>query len=86
MSLLLAFDIIYLRKSHTMGNNITISVVTATWNCASTLPDCLASVARQNYANREHVIVAGDDQRNHGDDGRNFYDDGMPYILLSITR
>jgi glycosyltransferase len=59
VSLLLAFDIIYLRKSHTMGTNITISVVTATWNCAKTLPDCLASVARQNYANREHVIVDG---------------------------
>ncbi len=59
MSLLLAFDIIYLRKSHNMGNNITISVVTATWNCASTLPDCLASVARQSYTHREHVIVDG---------------------------
>ena len=42
-----------------MVNNITISIVTATWNCASTLTDCLASVARQNYANREHVIVDG---------------------------
>jgi glycosyltransferase involved in cell wall biosynthesis len=42
-----------------MGNNLTISVVTATWNCASTLPDCLASVARQNYKNREHVIIDG---------------------------
>lgn len=42
-----------------MEKNITISVVTATWNCASTLPDCLASVARQSYANVEHVIVDG---------------------------
>jgi glycosyltransferase involved in cell wall biosynthesis len=42
-----------------MGNNITISVVTATWNCVSTLPDCLESVARQSYAHREHVIVDG---------------------------
>jgi glycosyltransferase involved in cell wall biosynthesis len=40
-----------------MGTNITISIVTATWNCAKTLPDCLASVARQNYVNWEHVIV-----------------------------
>ena len=48
-----------LRKSHAMENNITISIITATWNCASTLPDCLASVARQNYLNREHVIVDG---------------------------
>lgn len=42
-----------------MGNNIKISIVTATWNCAATLRDCLASVAQQNYANREHVIVDG---------------------------
>ncbi len=42
-----------------MVKKITISVVTATWNCAKTLPDCLESVARQNYANREHVIVDG---------------------------
>jgi glycosyltransferase involved in cell wall biosynthesis len=42
-----------------MANNIKISIITATWNCASTLPDCLASVARQNHLNREHVIVDG---------------------------
>lgn len=42
-----------------MGTNITISVVTATWNCATTLPDCLASVARQNYANKEHLVIDG---------------------------
>lgn len=42
-----------------MSNNITISIVTVTWNCATTLPDCLASVMRQNYSNREHVIVDG---------------------------
>ena len=42
-----------------MENNIKISVVTAILNCAKTLPDCLASVARQNYANHEHVILDG---------------------------
>ena len=42
-----------------MSTSVTISIVTATWNCAQTLPDCLASVARQRYANREHVIVDG---------------------------
>ncbi len=42
-----------------MVKNIKISIVTATWNCANTLPDCLASVARQSYANREHVIIDG---------------------------
>lgn len=42
-----------------MGNNLTISVVTATWNCAITLPDCFASLAQQNYTNREHIVVDG---------------------------
>lgn len=42
-----------------MANSPTISVVTATWNCASTLPDCLASVARQSHAHREHIVVDG---------------------------
>lgn len=41
------------------GVPISISVVTATWNCAKTLPDCLTSVARQSYSNKEHVIVDG---------------------------
>lgn len=38
---------------------LTISVVTATWNCAKTLPDCLASIASQDYAFREHIIIDG---------------------------
>lgn len=38
---------------------LTISVITATWNCAKTLPDCLASIANQDYAYREHIIVDG---------------------------
>jgi len=42
-----------------MVKKITISVVTATWNCTNTLPDCLESIARQKYPNREHVIVDG---------------------------
>lgn len=42
-----------------MGKSIKISVVTATWNCAKTLPNCLASIAEQSYPNREHVIVDG---------------------------
>lgn len=36
-----------------------ISVVTATWNCAGTLADCLDSVAQQSYGNREHVVIDG---------------------------
>jgi glycosyltransferase involved in cell wall biosynthesis len=36
-----------------------ISVITATYNCASTIADCLQSVARQTYRDREHVIIDG---------------------------
>jgi glycosyltransferase len=42
-----------------MQNKTKISIITATWNCALTLPDCLTSVSQQTYANREHVIVDG---------------------------
>ena len=38
---------------------VKISLVTATWNCAATVADCLASVAGQSYANREHVLIDG---------------------------
>lgn len=38
---------------------VKISLVTATWNCAGTVADCLASVAGQSYANREHVLIDG---------------------------
>lgn len=40
-------------------NQVTISIITATWNCAKTLPDCLESIARQDYSLREHIIVDG---------------------------
>ena len=36
-----------------------ISIITATWNCAATVADCLASVAAQSYAHREHVVIDG---------------------------
>lgn len=42
-----------------MKNLLSISVVTATLNCVKTLPDCLASVAQQNYSNLEYIIVDG---------------------------
>jgi glycosyltransferase involved in cell wall biosynthesis len=44
-----------------MTNQIspTISVVTATYNCAHTAAECLASVAEQVYPYREHVVVDG---------------------------
>lgn len=38
---------------------IKITVITATWNCVSTVADCLDSVARQTYDEREHVVVDG---------------------------
>jgi glycosyltransferase len=36
-----------------------VSIITATYNSASTLADTLASVQRQSYAQIEHVIVDG---------------------------
>ena len=36
-----------------------ISVITATWNCAETVGDCLASVAGQSYSAREHILIDG---------------------------
>lgn len=36
-----------------------ITVVTATYNCDSTVAECLASVAAQTYPHREHVVVDG---------------------------
>ena len=36
-----------------------ISIVTATWQCAETLGDCLASVAGQTYPAREHIVIDG---------------------------
>lgn len=37
----------------------TISVITATYNCASTVAECLASVAEQTWPHRQHVVVDG---------------------------
>lgn len=39
-----------------------ISVVTATWNCANTIQDCLQSVAAQSWPHREHVVIDGGSQ------------------------
>lgn len=36
-----------------------ISVVTATYNCASTMSDCLRSVAEQRHTDLEHIVVDG---------------------------
>jgi glycosyltransferase involved in cell wall biosynthesis len=42
-----------------MKKNIKISVVTATFNSADTLQDCLMSFALQNYFNKEHILIDG---------------------------
>jgi len=39
--------------------NPKISVITATWNCVSTIQHCMASVASQSYPHLEHVVVDG---------------------------
>ena len=36
-----------------------ISIITVTWNCRETVADCLASVAAQTHADREHVVIDG---------------------------
>ena len=38
---------------------IGISVITATWNSAGTVAECLDSVARQRWQDREHVVIDG---------------------------
>lgn len=36
-----------------------VSIITATYNSGKTLEECLISVARQTYANKEHLIIDG---------------------------
>lgn len=38
---------------------VKISVITATWNCARTVTECLASVAGQTWPQREHIVIDG---------------------------
>lgn len=42
-----------------MKSGINISIVTATWNCAETITDCLTSVALQKLNYKEHIIIDG---------------------------
>jgi glycosyltransferase involved in cell wall biosynthesis len=39
--------------------SITVSIITATYNRADTISQCLDSVANQSYLNREHVVIDG---------------------------
>lgn len=38
---------------------VKISIITATYNCATTIVDCLASVASQSHTSREHLVIDG---------------------------
>lgn len=38
---------------------VKISVITATWNCVSTVEGCLAAVQSQSHNNREHIVIDG---------------------------
>jgi len=38
---------------------VKISIVTAAFNCASVVADCLASVAGQSHADLQHVVIDG---------------------------
>lgn len=40
-------------------DDVTISIVTATWNCADTVEGCLNSVAEQTWLKREHLVIDG---------------------------
>ncbi|MBX3657242.1 MAG: glycosyltransferase [Ramlibacter sp.] len=38
---------------------VKISVITATWNCISTISDCLNSVNDQTFGDIEHIVIDG---------------------------
>jgi glycosyltransferase involved in cell wall biosynthesis len=42
-----------------LKQNVSVSIVTATYNSQDTICDCISSVANQEYAKIEHVIVDG---------------------------
>lgn len=42
-----------------MGNQMKISIITATYNSEKTLRDTMESVLKQTYTNFEHIIVDG---------------------------
>jgi glycosyltransferase involved in cell wall biosynthesis len=41
------------------NHKISISIVTATWNCVDTLSDCFASISQQDYEKYEHIVIDG---------------------------
>lgn len=40
--------------------NITISVITVSYNCVSVVKDCLDSVASQSHSSVEHIVIDGE--------------------------
>ena len=42
-----------------LQKGVKISVITATWNCADTIGDCLDSINQQKWLRREHVVIDG---------------------------
>lgn len=38
---------------------VTVSVITATWNCKDTVVDCVKSVLSQSWRHVEHIVVDG---------------------------
>lgn len=43
--------------SNVRANNLKISVITAVYNCAGTIEDCLVSVKQQTYPAIEHIVI-----------------------------
>ncbi len=64
-----------------MNSSVKISIITATWNCAKTLPSCLDSVKQQTYPNREHIIIDGASK----DETINIIRDNIEYIDKFIS-
>jgi glycosyltransferase involved in cell wall biosynthesis len=48
-----------MKAGKSMQTKLKISVITATYNCAEFLPDCLLSVSNQCYQNIEHIVIDG---------------------------
>jgi glycosyltransferase involved in cell wall biosynthesis len=46
-------------SNHQLSPPVSISVITATWNCAGTIESCLRSVSAQRWPHREHVVIDG---------------------------
>ena len=42
-----------------MSLGVSFSIITATWNCSSTLSECLRSVAFQDYRHIQHLVIDG---------------------------